>query len=245
MLMKLRKKLLISFLLIILSLSFSNNFIFAKDSTNTISFEKQNKRKSYISISLGMGVFHSDNPSLVQFIELDVPNYSFIPNNDKVSEFSTGIQFFGGSEFQIAKTLSIKPEYSYYIKSINIPSNINYQYFYNSHLPMIILNYIFSQKNSYIKFGFGGGYLLSSFTRKERILESDYSSKGAAIKFEGIFNAQIGKSSAVYLSGFLMKSFMSDLKNSNDAYLLNLNNERVNLSSFGVGLRLGVEIYIF
>ncbi|MDQ3020191.1 MAG: hypothetical protein M3R36_06445 [Bacteroidota bacterium] len=229
--------------LIILSV-FLNKISIGADST-TASFEKQNKKSKYVSISFGMGVSTSNNPSLKNFIELDVPNYIFDPNIEKVSEFTTGIGFFGGVEFQIKNNFSIKPEYSYFIKAIDIPSNANYQYHYNSNQPMIMFNYIFSQRNSYIKFALGGGYFFNNFTRKVINIETEYSSSGAAIKFEGIFNAQLGKSAATYFSGFLVQSFSSDLKHSNGNYLLDLNGGKVNLNSFGLGVRLGLEIFIF
>ncbi|MEO8209376.1 MAG: hypothetical protein ABI840_02360 [bacterium] len=237
------KKIFFYISLIIISV-FLNKISIAGDST-TASFEKQNKKSRYVSISFGMGVSTSNNPSLTNFIELDVPNYSFDPNTEKVGKFTTGIGFFGGVEFQVKKNFSVKPEYSYFIKSIDIPSNANYQYHYNSNQPMVMFNYIFSQRNSFIKFGLGGGYFFNNFTRKVINIETEYSSSGAAIKFEGIFNAQLGKSAATYFSGFLVQSFSSDLKNSNGNYLLDLNGGKVNLNSFGLGVRLGLEIFIF
>lgn len=233
------------FCISLLSLSvFTNKISKASDST-VVSFQKQNKNSNYISISFGMGLNYCNNPSLVKFIGLDVPNYDYIPNDEKVSDFSTAIEFFGGVEFQITKDFSVKPEYSYLIKSFRIPSNTSYEYDYNSNQPLVMFNYIFSQQNSYIKFGLGGGYSFNNFTRKLNNTESLYTSSGAAIKFEGTFNAQLGKSAATYLSGFLLQTFSSDLKDNNGNYLSALNNEKVNLGSFGYGVRLGVEIFIF
>jgi hypothetical protein len=235
----------IFFYISLISLSVFINMISAAADSTTVSFQKQNKKSNYVSISFGMGLSYCNNPSLIKFIENDVPNYIYIPNDQKVADFSTAIEFFGGVEIQIKKSFSIKPEYSYLIKSIKIPSNTNYQYDYNSNQPIVMFNYIFSQQNSFIKFGLGGGYSFNNFTRKEINAETNYSSSGAAIKFEATFNAQLGKSAATYLSGFLLQTFSSDLKDSNGNYLLNLNKEKVNLGSFGLGVRLGVEIFIF
>lgn len=240
-----KRKVFTLFIAIVLSASLFSSKMFAQDSKKQISFKNQNKYNNYLSLSFGMGVLYSNNSSLTKYIELDVPNYTFIPNDQKVAPFTTAIQFFGGVEVQLAKKFSVKSEYSYLIKSIDIPTNVSYQYSYVSHQPMILFNYIFLQDYSYIKFGIGGGYFISNFTRKERNIENKYDSQGAGLKLEGIFNAQLGKSAAVYLSGFLLNSFMSDLKNDNGNYLLNLNSEKVNLSSFGAGVRLGVEIFIF
>jgi len=240
-----KRKMFCLFIVAVVSTILFSPKIFAQDSKKKISFKNQNKNNNYISFSFGMGISYSNNPSLTKYIELDVPNYTFIPNEQKVSPFTTGIEFFGSVEVQLTKRFSVKSEYSYLIKSIDIPTNVNYQYSYYNHQPMVLFDYIFIQDYSYVKFGIGGGYFISRFTRKERFLETKYSSSGVGVKLEGIFNAQLGKSAAVHLSGFLAKSFMSDLKNDNGNYLLNLNNEKVNLSSFGAGVRLGVEIFIF
>ncbi|MEO8210275.1 MAG: hypothetical protein ABI840_06915 [bacterium] len=239
------KKIIYLFISVMVSTLMFTSDLFAQDSKKKISFKNQNKLSNYISISGGMGITYSNNPSLTNYIELDVPNYTFIPNEQKVSPFTTGIEFFVGVEPQLAKKFSVKAEYTYRIKSLEIPTNLNYQYSYFSHNPMILFNYIFLQEYSYIKFGIGGGYLMTKFIRKERNLETEYNSTGADVKLEGIFNAQLGKSAAVYLSGFLINSFMSNLKNDQDIYLVNLNNEKVNLSSFGAGVRLGLEVFIF
>ncbi len=229
---------------IFLLILFLTNHSFAADSTS-LSFEKQNMKKKYISFSFGMGIKYSNNPSLINFIPLDVPNYITLPPANQVSTFSNGIEFFGGLEFQIKKNFSVKTEYSYYIKSIDVTSDVNYQYSYTSHQPLLMFNYIFAQSNSFIKFGLGGGYFLYNFTRKVISNETNYSSSGPAVKFEGTFNAQLGKSASTYLSGFIIKTFTSDLRDVNMNYLHSFNNQTVNLSSFGVGLRLGIEIYFF
>lgn len=232
------------FIAVAFQIFFSGNILNAADST-AVSFQKQNAKKNFISISFGMGVNYCNNPSLVNFIGDDVPNYEYIPNNEKVSDYSSAIQFFGAVEFQIKKNFSVKPEYSYQIKSISVASNSNYQYNYTANQPMLMLNYIFAQKHSYIKMGIGGGYFFYSFTRKYVNTESNYNSSGAAIKTELTLNAQLSTSTATYLSGFLMQSFSSDLKNDDGAYLLSTNGDKVNLNSFGLGVRLGVEIFIF
>jgi len=97
---------------------------------------------------------------------------------------------------------------------------------------MLTVNYLLPQKFSYIKFGFGGGYF-------------DYKSSGPAVKFEIVFNAQLGKNAATYFSGFMQKTFMSDLKNSNGNFLNGRDESKVDISSFGMGVKLGLELYFF
>jgi len=192
-----------------------------------------------------MGINYCNNNSLIDFIELQLPNYNTVPQNERFSKFSTGLEFFGGVEYQLTKNLSIKGDYSYFIKSINIPRFPNYDYSYINHQPYTILNYIIPKEYFFLKIGGGVGYLFSNLTKKEFGNQQDYSSSGIGLKLEGIFNAQISKNVASYLSGFITQSFQSDLKDGSDVVLKSLDNSIVNLSSFGFGLRLGLEVFVF
>ena len=214
------------------------------DSIRT-SFQEQNKKSDYISFSFGMGINYCNNNSLIDFIELQIPDYNTVPQNERFSQFSTGLEFFGGVEYQISRNFSIKGDYSYFIKSINISRFQNYDYSYINHQPYIILNYLIPQEYFFLKIGGGVGYLFSNLSVKEFSYQQDYSSTGIGLKLEGIFNAQISKNVASYLSGFITQSFQSDLKDGNNVVLKSRDNNTVNLSSFGLGLRLGLEVFIF
>lgn len=219
--------------------------MFASNDSAMAPFSTQSKKSYFTSFSFGMGINYSNNSSLLNFIEFDVDGYNLIPNDEKISNFTSGISFFGSAERQILTDFSVKAEYSYLIKTTDVPYNPSYQYSYYTHQPMLTVNYLWLQKFSYIKFGLGGGYFFSDFTRRYLNIDSDYKSSGPAVKFEIVFNAQLGKNAATYFSGFMQKSFMSDLKNSNGIYLKGRDDSKVNLSSFGMGVKLGLELYFF
>jgi hypothetical protein len=215
------------------------------DSTH-VSFQSLNKGKRYTSVSFGMGALYGNNTSLKNFIQYEIPNYSFLTKDQQLSEFYTGLDFFIGIEKQISKDFSLKADYSYFIKSYNVTQYPQYDFSYSSHQPGLMLYYIIPQEYSYIKIGAGSGYVISNFSLKEFGLNKSYSSSGMGLKTEVILNAQIGKSFAGYISGYLVKTFLQNLKDSNGNELLtNVTKESVNLSSFGVGIRLGVEIFFF
>ncbi len=176
------------------------------DSIRT-SFQEQNKKSDYISFSFGMGINYCNNNSLIDFIELQIPDYNTVPQNERFSQFSTGLEFFGGVEYQISRNFSIKGDYSYFIKSINISRFQNYDYSYINHQPYIILNYLIPQEYFFLKIGGGVGYLVSNLSVKEFSYQQDYSSTGIGLKLEGIFKAQISKNVASYLNGFITQSF--------------------------------------
>lgn len=239
-----KNKHLILLIFFIFDFSILSRISFA-DSTH-VSFMSLNKNKKYTSVSFGMGANYGNNPSLKNFIQLKVPNYNTLSRDDQLSEFATGLDFFGGVERQITKNLSLKAEYSFFTKSYNVKLYPEYDFSYTNHQPFLMLFYVIPQEYSYIKVGAGSGYIFSNLSVREFGMENSYTSNGFGFKTELVFNAQIGKSFASYISGYIFKSFLSDFKDNKGKELLtNATNESVNSSSFGAGIRLGVEIYIF
>jgi len=211
-----------------------------------ISFEKQNKNKFFISFSLGMGVNYGNNNSLKEFIEYEIPNYNSLAPSDRLSNFSNGIDFFVTVERQVARKFSLRAEYTYFIKGLNLPQFPNYDFTYNSHIPMININYIIPLEYVYFKISGGVGYCLTSLNISEFGLKRNYHSSGLNSKIETLVNIQISNSLAGYLGIYATNSFLNDLKDDNDNLLKsNVTFKSVNLSSFTTGLRLGVEFYFF
>jgi len=192
-----------------------------------------------------MGVGYSNNPSLKKYIQYIIPDYSSLSPSDQLSDFSSSLEFFAGVEKQVSKKFSLKAEYSYFIKSYNVSARPNFDFTYRNHQPYLITNYIIPYEYFYIKLGAGVGYIISDLTVKQYVGEIDYTSTGVGLKLESVVNAQVSKSVAVYLSGFIINTIMQDLKDKSGLELITSSNDKINLSSFGAGLRLGVEIYFF
>lgn len=233
-----------TFLISVLIFYLSCNLLYAEDTTR-VSFMVQNKNHLFTTISFGMGVNYSNNPSLKKYIQYTIPNYSNFSPQDQLADFTAGLEFFAGVERQISKKISLKAEYSYFIKSYNVAIAPNYDFAYKSHQPFLIANYILPYEYFYIKVGAGVGYILSDLTVKQFGGENNYTSSGIGLKLEAILNAQISRNVAGYLSGFMTNSILQNLKDSGGKELTSSSGDKVNLSSFGVGLRLGVEVYIF
>ena len=232
---------IISFLLIFFIF---NTSLFAGDTTR-VSLLSQNKNHLFTSLSFGMGVDYSNNPSLKKYVQYLIPDYNSLIASDQLSDFASGLEFFVGVEKQISKKFSLKAEYSYFIKSYNVSAKPNYDFTYRNHQPYLIANYIIPFEYFFIKVGAGAGYIISELTVKQHGGENTYSSSGIGMKIESVVNAQVSKSVTVYLSGFITNTIMQDLKDKSGLDLTTSSNDKINLSSFGAGLRLGVEIYIF
>lgn len=234
----------ITSIIFVIFLCIFNKSLFAGDSTR-VSLLQQNKKNFFTAISFGMGVDYSNNPSLKKYIQYTIPQYVTLSPSDQLSDFASGLEFFGGIERQISKNFSLKAEYLYFIKSYNVAVVPQYDFSYTNHQPFLIVNYIIPNEYFYIKLGAGAGYILSKFRVKLFGGETDYTSSGLGLKLEGVLNAQISKSVTGYISGYLYNTIQQDLKDNNGNDLISSNGDKVNLSSFGAGLRLGVEVYIF
>ena len=74
------------------------------------SFAEQNLNRHYTSFAFGMGVNYVKNKSLDDYIGYELPNYNFLNDNLKLSEFRSGFDFFISAERQVHRNISLKAE---------------------------------------------------------------------------------------------------------------------------------------
>jgi hypothetical protein len=235
-----------SLLMFSLLLSFiACNYTVAQEKTPR-AFGDQGKNKKYTSFAFGMGAAYGNNTSLNTFISYELPNYNTLSDNQKLKDFGTGFEFFGNVERQVLKNLAVKLDYSYLIKSNKVSSYPNNSYDYKNHQIVLILNYVIPGQYHFLKFGAGAGPVFSSLESVSYIINNGtYTSTGVLAKAEGTFSIQMGKNLAGYINGYIGNVFAGNLKGSDGKELKNAAGDTVNLSSFMLGLRLGIEFYIF
>lgn len=240
-----KRKILIQTLILFLSLLL--NTTYSQDKEKIIPFEKQNKNTQYKSFSGGMRLSYGNNPSLLRFVQYELPDYYRVPESQQISNFNVGYEFFGGFEYQIASNFSLKADYSYFVKSVNssAPQYSMYDFTYYDHNILLTGFYLIPGEYFYLKFGAGAGLVLSKLSAQTFGLENDYNSSGLNLKLEGVLNTQISSSLATYFGIFISNTFNATLKKSDDSKLLNRTGEEVNLNSFKLGLSLGFEYFIF
>ncbi|MGH2574595.1 MAG: hypothetical protein ACRDFC_02730 [Ignavibacteria bacterium] len=222
------KKLIISLILIF---SFHSGF--------SQHIADETKLKKRISLSLGMGISLINTPEFSEYLKNEIP-YS---DKDSIKAFSIGLEFFGGLEYPVSKSFSIKLDYSYFIKSITYRySFFTYDFFYFIHQPYMMGFYVTGGKHYRFKIGAGAGY---QFAQLERTLDPNtemvYKSNGPGVRGEIIYDAILSKRLSSYISGFVFGNFPGKLKDSGGNVLISPNTgKEVNLSGFGIGLRLGL-----
>lgn len=209
------------------------------------SFGEQNSKKHYTSFAFGMGVDYGRTSSFDTYIGYELPNYNFMNEADKLSEFRSGFSFFGSAERQVHRNFSLKADYSYFIKSNDVASYPEYGFNVAGHRILFGADYIFPMDYAFLKLGVLAGPEFTSVTKRYGSIENQYTSSGAGVKAEGIFDIQIGKNVAGYINGYLMQIFDSGLKDSAGNEVFNKAGGKADMSGFSAGLRLGVEIFIF
>lgn len=225
---------------------FTSTSAIAFDDPKIIPFEELSKTAKFTSFYSGMLIDISSGSSLKEYVETRLPGYSNLPSEQRLSSFSYGIGFFVGGEKQVSKNLSAKLEYTYRIKNISVDAIPNHEYSVFSHRPAVGFNYIIPQGYAFIKIGAAFSYNLNTLKSREFGLETEHTGSGIGINLETLLNLQMSNSLAVYLGGNLTGEISGSLKGENDVVLTNPNTgDEVNLSGFGVGLKLGFNLYFF
>lgn len=197
------------------------------------------KTKKFL-ISAGMGISYTNTSSFNDYLKEYIP----FSNTDSVKTFSVGFEVFGGLEYAVNKKFSVKLDYSYFLKSLTYRSTYTYDFLYNIHQPYLMAYYVSSGTRYRFKFGGGAGYHFATLTRTiSNTPEVKFNASGPALRGEVVFSADLSNSLESYLGGFITANFIGSLKDSNGNVLTKpTSGGEVNLSGYGVGVRLGFAI---
>lgn len=195
-------------------------------------------KEKHVSVYAGMGLGYSTTPKFNDFVRNEV----FNGLNDSVKNFSVGLEIFGGVEYELSKSFSLRLDYSYFFKSKTYyVSFYVFDYYYFIHQPYIMAQYNIKKNNYRFDFSFGAGYHFAQLQRTLNTTEYSYNSSGPAVRGEVRFSARFSDNLNTYLSGFMNGAFLS-------SFLIQSGTQpaqEVNLSGFGMGVRLGLSINIF
>lgn len=190
-----------------------------------------------------MGIDYGTTPDFTDYLKDQIP-YS---NKDSIKSFHAGIEFFGGLEYDIARNLSIKLDYSYFLRSVNYSySFFVFDYTIAQHQPYAMLNYVIKSDFYRFKIGLGAGYHLQNLDNKvNQTTTLSYKSNGVGVRGEVVFSNKFSNKFWGYLGAFLFGNFYGKLKDENGNVLKPANsNSEASLSGYGVGARLGFSIIL-
>lgn len=208
-----------------------------------MSLQAQVKKKYHKELSFyaGLGIDYGISPDFNDYLVAAIP-YS---TSDSIRTFNAGIEFYGGLEYELSKNISLRADYSYFIRSISYTySPAVFDYTISSHQPYLFVNYLIKEPNFNFKFGLGGGFHMQNLdNRINNSTTESYTSSGPSIRLESIFSPKLSQNFYGYISGFAFGNFYSKLKDQNGNPLQAANSTtEASLSGYGVGARLGFII---
>ncbi len=201
------------------------------------------KQKKHVSFFTGMGIQYGITPEFRDFLVASIP-YS---TSDSIKSFNAGVEFFGGAEFDLSKSVSAGIDYSYYIRGLSyIYSPAVFDYTITSHQPYVFVNYNLRKPKFNFKFGGSVGYHFQQLDNKiNNSTTLKYTSSGASARLNITFLPKFSENFYVYLSGFAFANLYGKLKDENGEVLKAPNsNTEADLKGYGVGARLGILFHI-
>ncbi|MEW6196217.1 MAG: hypothetical protein AB1521_13790 [Bacteroidota bacterium] len=187
--------------------------------------------------SVSMGLDFKSTSSFRDYI-----NSGFAPANDKLSTFSSSVNFNAEAGYQFTETFQLALEYSLSIDSYNTsvaPGGV-YEISYNSHRPSLIGYYVV--KGDGYKFKFGGGIGPRFISLEEKIiLSTDYTTNGFGVLLKADGNTLLGGDFYALIGFDIRYDMPGELKSDDGTYIQNYGNgERVNLNALSFGIKLGI-----
>jgi opacity protein-like surface antigen len=185
-----------------------------------------------------MGLGYTTTPKFNDFVRNEV----FNGLHDSVKSFSVGLEIFGGMEYELTKSFSLRLDYSYFFKSKTYYKSFYiFDYYYFIHQPFLMAQYNINHTNYRFDFSAGAGYQFGQLQRTLNNTEYTYSTSGPAIRGEVRFSARFTERLNTYLSGFVNGAFLNTFQIQNSGQ----QTQDVSLSGFGLGIRLGLSYNIF
>ncbi len=188
-------------------------------------------------LSLSMGLDLKYAPSYRDYV-----NYTFAPVGDKLSSFTTAVNFSGEAGYLISENFQMGIEYTLQIDSYNSsagPGGI-YEISYLLHRPSLLVYYVIPGKGYKIKLGGGVGYRYVALEEKI-ITSTDYSASGVGFVIKAEGNTQLGKNIFALIGLNFRYDLVGEPESSNGKKIYNPGNkENINMNSLNVGINLGI-----
>lgn len=193
-----------------------------------------------IGISGGMGVSYVNAQDIVDRVNGSGVLYERVP------DFKAAAKFFCACTVPLSADWLLKFEYAYLVGSYTPGSSFGpTEFFFNSHMPTIIGQYVLFEEDVYnVRIGAGAGYHFGSYSEKWFNVNGRFTASGigALIDFEA--NTAFGENLFGYLGGDINWEFIGDLRDGNGQPPAGgLSGPEASLNFFSIGARLGFTYY--
>lgn len=183
-------------------------------------------------VRASMGIDFISVPELKDYLEA---NYT-----DKLSDFSSAVNFSGSYGRMISETTQLEVELGYLLNSYNASSvGGNYDLSYSLLMPSILYNYVLIGKGYNFKFGAGAGVRLLNITEKLPADPNDYnySSFGFGFILRGTGNTAIAQDVYAHIGADIRYDVLGKPDENSSGNKVG----NTNFSSLSVGIRLGIS----
>ena len=197
-----------------------------------------------VAFSAGMGVSYVRAVDIVDYVN------QFTGPSDKLSDFTSAVEFFAAPEISLNSEFGLKLEYSYLLKSYTVArTDGTYSFEYSVHMPTALLVYVLEGDGFYVKLGGGFGYHFGRFTQlfPNSATESRFTSSGPGFKLEVMGNTAFSESLYGLIGGDLRLDLVGTLKDGTGKELEIRRAfgpiDPVRLHFFSAGIKFGLVYY--
>jgi hypothetical protein len=193
-----------------------------------------------VGVTVGMGVNYHTAQDIVNRI-----NGSGVVTQ-RVSDFKSGVDFFGSVSVPLSRDWVVKGEYVYMLSSYSLPSSVsvrNAEFSYNIHMPTLVGQYILFEAPTYnLKAGVGLGYHFATYSEKYSSVDASFTGGGIGSLLELEGNTALGEDLFANLGVQARWDFIGALKDgSGNSPLPSV---RTTLHFFSIGARLGMTYHL-
>jgi hypothetical protein len=195
-----------------------------------------------VALFAGMGINIVRSAGVVDYIN----STAFF--SQRVSDWGTAVDFFGGIEFPISDSWGIMIEHSYVLKSYTFEANYGtYDITCTVQAPTISLEKVYTGKGYFFKYGAGVGPRFGFLSQKVSYggTETDYTTTGFGLKTEIVGETAFDKNVFGYIAGDMGYDVFGKIGSnipSANADVSRLSSE-VSMNYFYAGLRFGIMYY--
>ncbi|MCZ7609403.1 MAG: hypothetical protein M5U17_04495 [Ignavibacterium sp.] len=183
-------------------------------------------------VRASMGIDFISVPELKDYLEA---NYT-----DKLSDFSSAVNFSGSYGRKISDNSQLELEIGYLLNSYNGSSlSGNYDLSYSLVMPSLLYNFVIADEGYNFKFGGGAGVRLLYITEKLPADPNnyDYSSLGFGFLLRAAGNTAIAQDVYAHIAADIRYDSLGEPDSNASANKV----ESVNFSSLSFGVRLGIS----
>ncbi|MFZ1291970.1 MAG: hypothetical protein WAR79_17870 [Melioribacteraceae bacterium] len=178
----------------------------------------------------GMGLSFFNAPDLNDYINTNFSSGEDIPS------FTTSADFFVQFNYDIASNYQLSIEYNYNIYSYNSTIGIGvYDLQLNQHKPSLLGYYFYAGPGYKFKIGGGMGLRISQAQEELYGSKEDYSTSGIGFIAKAQGDTKLGSDFYALIAGEIIYDLPGEIKT--------LSNSKFDLSTFGIGLKLGIIYY--